>query len=120
VYAEGAETRVPSSSDSAAVASLASAAPGGRVQVLLGRLDRVPTGARPLSLQLKLRGLERALGGASEAIVSVRLLPDSAEAPLPDPPLVKRRRVPVSGADLRLDVGALRPHQALIVTVAAD
>jgi xylan 1,4-beta-xylosidase len=117
-YADGVDTRVPSRSDSAAVAALASVRVGGRAQVLLGRLDRARPDAGPLQVGLRLTGLDRALAGADRAIVSVRLLPDSGEAPLPVLAVVERQTLPVSAGELSLDAGALRPHQALIVTVA--
>ena len=117
-YAAGVETRVPSRSDSAAVAPLASVRAGGGAQVLLGRLDRAPPDADPLAVELTLAGLDRALAGADEATVSVSLLPDSGEEPLPEPRAVARQKVPVSQGVLTFSVGVLRPHEALIVTVA--
>jgi hypothetical protein len=112
--------RVPSRSSDPAVAVLAGgrAASGGEAQVVLGRLDRVDPGARPLEVELTLNGLGRApaLGGARRARVDVSLLPDSGEAPLPSPRPVSTQVVAVTGS-VPIRVGALRPHEALVVRI---
>jgi xylan 1,4-beta-xylosidase len=121
-YADGVATRVPSSSSDPAVASLASARLESRVaaQVLLARLDR-GAGARPLTVELALDRLERleSLTSDGRVLVSVRRLPDSGEAALGEPPPLQRKQLELDDGALRLRAGALRPHEALIVTIAA-
>jgi Glycosyl hydrolases family 39 len=118
-YADGVAARVPSSSSDPAVASLASSRLEGRVaaQLLLARLDRARR-ARPLTVGLELDGLE-SHSADGRVLVSVRRLPDSGEAALGGPALLRRDELELDDGALRLRAGALRPHEALVVTVAA-
>jgi hypothetical protein len=118
-YADGVAARVPSSSSDPAVASLASARLESRVaaQLLLARLDRARR-ARPLTVGLELAGVE-SLSADGRVLVSVRRLPDSGEAALEEPAPVQREELELDDGALRLRAGALRPHEALIVTIAA-
>jgi len=111
LYAAGVDRRVPSRSDSPAVVALADA--GGTV--LLARLDRARDGqSGALEVQLTVTGL----GSAVRADVRVDLLPDAGEAPLPDAlPASLEAPVTVSSGRATVRVGALRPHEALAVTV---
>ncbi len=119
-YADGVDGRVPSRSSDPAVAVLAGgrAGSGGEAQVVLGRLDRVQPGAPPLELELTLNGVGQApaLSGAKRVRVDVSLLPDSGEAPLPVPRPVSTQVVAVTGS-VPIRVGALRPHEALVVRI---
>jgi xylan 1,4-beta-xylosidase len=119
-YADGVDGRVPGRSSDPAVAVLAGgrAGSGGEAQVVLARLDRVHSGARPLEVELTLNGLARApaLAGARRVRVEVGLLPDSGEAPLPAPRPVSSQVVE-AGASVPIRVGALRPHEALVVRI---
>lgn len=118
-YAEGQEGRVPGSSDSAAVAVLASRRTvTGGAQVLLARHDRADPAAPPVSVALTLRGLAGALPGARRAVVTLELLSDTGEQPLDAPPVVGRRTIAVGSGDVTLPVGQLGHHQALVVRVA--
>lgn len=120
-YADGVDGRVPArSSDPEAVAVLAGGrtGSGGEAQVVLARLDRVHPGARPLEVELTLKGLPRApaLGGARRVRVDVSLLPDSGEAPLPALRPVSTAVVEAAES-VPVRVGALRPHEALVVRI---
>jgi xylan 1,4-beta-xylosidase len=120
LYAEGVGARVPASSDSEAVAVLASRRTvAGAAQVLLARNDRAAEGSPRLSVELTLRGLRSALGGARSAIVSIQQLSDTGEQPLAAPPVVAKRRIALDDGDLTLRVGSLGLHQALAVKVFA-
>lgn len=118
-YAAGVEARVPSRSGSADVAAIADSrlAEGGKAHVLLARLDRLDARARPrpLELELTLTGLGGALG--EHATVEVALLPDTGEAPLPQPRLVSRERLAGGAGETSVRVGGLRPNEALIVAI---
>jgi hypothetical protein len=100
------------------VAALASVRTGA-AQVLLARHDRAAPGARPLEVELALVGLEAAFPGAERVLVSAALLPDSGEAPLPEPQALPRQEAAVGPGPVSVRVGALRPHEALIVKVTA-
>ena len=114
-YAEGAEARVPSVSDSWIVAPLASVR-AGMAEVVLGRMDRAAPGSAPIEVDLELRGLERALPGARSAVVAVRRLPNSGERELEAPQPVARRRVAV-GRSVSFRAGALGPNEALLISI---
>jgi hypothetical protein len=120
-YADGVGARVPGNSDDPAVAVVASArtADGGGPQVLLARLDRADPDARPLQVDLALRGLAGApgLGGADRAVASIALLPDSGEEPLAEPRPVARHELAAGTGEVTLPVGALAPHEAILVTL---
>ena len=120
-YAEGQEGRVPASSDSAAVAVLASRRTvTGGAQVLLARHDRADPAAPPALGGLTLRGLAGALPGARRAVVTLELLSDTGEQPLDAPPVVGRRTIAVgswrrdaAGRRARPPPGAGRPRGAV-------
>ena len=111
---------MPARSSDPAVAVLASgrAGGGGEAQVVLARLDRTDPGARALEVELALEGLGRApaLAGATRVRVEVRLLPDSGEAALPAPRVVSRQVLDV-GESVPVRVGALLPHEAVVVRI---
>ena len=120
LYADGVGTRAPATSDSEAVAVLASRRSlEGGAQVLIARLDRAPDGSPSLTVRLTLRGLRSALGGARRAIVSIQQLTDTGEQPLAVPPVVVKRRVDVGDGELTLPVPSLGIHQALAVRIFA-
>ncbi len=101
-----------------AVLASGRAATGGEAQVVLARLDRADPGAPPLEVELSLRGLEQApaLAGARRVRVDVGLLPDSGEAALAGPQPVSRQVLEVADS-VPVRVGALRPHEALVVRI---
>ncbi|HEU0024369.1 MAG TPA: hypothetical protein VFQ12_07050 [Thermoleophilaceae bacterium] len=118
-YADGVAGRVPSRSDSPAIAVLASRRDvAGHVQVLLARHDRVGPAPNPLAVELTLRGLGSALSGARSAVATVQLLSDTGEQPLPEPPTIAELPVRVGAGEVTLRPGSLGAHQAMIVTVA--
>jgi xylan 1,4-beta-xylosidase len=121
LYAEGVGTRVPATSDSGAVAVLASRRTvAGAAQILLARNDRAADGAPPLSVELTLRGLRSALGGARRAIVSIQRLTDTGEQPQATaPPVLSKLRITVEDGVVTLPVGSLGLHQALAVKLFA-
>jgi xylan 1,4-beta-xylosidase len=114
-YGEGAESRVPSVSDSWTVASLASVRPG-TAEVVLGRIDRAAPGTPAIDVEVQLNGLRRALPGARSALLTVERLPNSGDQPLVEPQPVLSRRVTL-GEKLTFRPGALGPKEALIVRV---
>ncbi|MBN1528763.1 MAG: hypothetical protein JW895_06850 [Thermoleophilaceae bacterium] len=120
LYAEGVGTRVRATSSSETVAVLASRrSVAGAAQVLLARHDRAPDGSPSLSVEVTLRGLRPALGGARHAIVSIQQLTDTGERAVAAPPVVVRRRIAVEDGDLTLRVPSLGLHQALAVRIFA-
>jgi xylan 1,4-beta-xylosidase len=114
-YGEGAESRVPSRSDSWTVASLASVRPG-VAEVVLGRLDRAASGTAAIDVELQLHGLRRALPGARSALLTVERLPNSGDQPLVEPQRVLSRRVSLREL-AKFRPGALGPNEAMVVRV---
>jgi hypothetical protein len=118
LYAAGVEDRVQAVSSSPAVTAIATrSGVGGLPQVLLARGDRAAPGAPPVTVQLSVAGLRAALEGARRAALRVELLPDTGEAPLPEPVPVQRRVIPVPAGVAALPHLAIAPNQALVVTL---
>jgi hypothetical protein len=106
LYADGAATRVTSTTTDPLSVALASTG-----QVIVARIDRADSSAQ-VSVPIDLKGL----GSATDVTIKVSVLPNSGAEALKEPVAAGERTVPVTGgvAAIQVDIAA---HEGLLLTV---